>query len=220
MAKASKRVREKRVRQPAPELPPTRQQLLHAQWAARHPARAAAEARLHHQNSEAQAKFGRKPHGTAETLHKASTVQQGALARLYERGHISLDQLAWSQSIRVVAERLTADVRVGSLSLETRVDCGFQPGAGFYEKLGAVRAEVTYTRWRAGLLVRGVPVAPVLALVVEDQPCSTVARRFGMRDTTTRQLLVRALDLWGDLNSEVCDEIDEAALLAAQAGMG
>jgi hypothetical protein len=189
-----------------------RRHTIAAGYRERHPARAAEEAALRRERAELLREGAADYLGTPETRWRVRKAEQGALARLYERGYISLDQLSWSQSILVVHERIGRDVAVASMS---RVDGGRCASATFFEKLGAVRAEVTYTRWRGQ--ARG--LGPVLALICGEGSLSEVARLHRMRPATLRRVLGDALDLWGDLNGRVCDEIDEAALLAAQAGI-
>lgn len=155
-------------------------------------------------------------HGTPETLIKAARVQQGALARLFMAGHLSIDQLAWSAEIRAVAERIGRDVAIGSISLETRVDNGFTGWRASDESLGRVRAEVAYTRWRAQLA----RPAPVLAMIVEDRGCRAVAQAFRMRDAGARALLIDALDLWPDCYGWARDRVDEDDLVAAKRRLG
>ncbi|WP_375290897.1 hypothetical protein [Qipengyuania sp.] len=189
-------------------------------WYSRaHPERAASERSLRrerrdrdkaHRNRNKQ--FDR---GTPETAQKAGRVRQGALARLYQAGHLSADQLASSQEIRQIAEMLTRDVHIGTTSVETRVDNGGRGSGAFFEKLGTVRAEIAYTRWRAELSHPG----PVLAMIVQDEACRNVARRSGMRDATARKLLSEALDAWPGIMGLTCKTVGPADLLAMQAGL-
>lgn len=186
---------------------------------ARHPDRAAEERRLKDANRAALKRYKADWAGTPQTRAKASRVQQGALARLFMAGHLSIDQLAAADEIRSVAERIAGDVRIGSVSLEARVDCGSSHQGRFFEKLGQVRAEMAYTRWRSELAGQRGGAAPVLAMIVEDVSCTEAARRFRMRKATARARLTAALDLWGACIGRACKEVDEASLLAAQAGL-
>ena len=181
----------------------------------RHPEKAAQERALRNANRAAQRDFGHKVHGTPETHHKASFTCQGALARLFQNGHLSADQLAWAVEIARIHERIGRDVSVGSVSLEARVDQSRSFGGTFFEKLGLVRAEVAYSQWRAWLP----RPAPVLALIVEDRALSAVAKRWRMRDTTARRMLEDALDAWPGFNMDACDAVNEGDLLAMQAGL-
>jgi len=181
-------------------------------WARAHPALAADEARLARQAAAVADWRKHEAHGTPETLLKARHVQQGALARLFMNGHLSIDQLAWAQEIRVVVERIGRDVAIGSISLETRVDNGFSGWRVGEESLGRVRAEMAYTRWRGQLK----KPAPVLAMIAEDRACRAVARAFRMRDAAARALLVDALDLWPDCCGWARDRVDADDLVAVQ----
>jgi hypothetical protein len=181
-------------------------------WARAHPALAAEEAALARQGAVVADWRKHEAHGTAETLLKARHVQQGAMARLFMNGHLSIDQLAWSAEIRTVAERIGRDVAIGSISFETRVDNGFSGHRLAEESLGRVRAEMAYSKWR-GRLKRP---APVLAMIVEDLALRSVARAFRMRDVGARMLLIDALDDWPDCWGWARDRVDEDDLVAMQ----
>lgn len=187
----------------------------HQAWAKRHPALAREERELRKFNHQVREGFGHKVNGTPETHAKASLVRQGALARLYEAGDIDAEQLAASVSIAVVHARITGPVTIGTVSYETRVDQSAGGGNIAFERLGAVRAEVTYTHWRQ----RIAEPALVLAMVVEDLGVTRAAAKFRMRNAKAKKLLLDALDLWVEMNGRVCREIDDASLAAAQAGI-
>lgn len=163
----------------------------------------------------ARREFGHKQNGTVQTHAHAARVRQGAIARLFEAGAIDRDQLAASQEIAAIYRRIVGDVTIGCVSLEARVDCGRRHDAAFFESLGAVRREVAYSRWRARIDLPDL----VLAVVVEDIGISVAARRWGMRNARARRIVGDALDLWNTLVGEACRDIDEATLLAAQAGI-
>lgn len=154
-------------------------------------------------------------HGTVQTHEHASHIRQGTLARLYQSGSITIDQLAAGASISHIHARITRDVTIGTMSMETRVDVSRNGDGAFYEKLGTVRAEVAYSRWRRELQ----HPAAVLAIIVDDASLSTAARTFRLRKAHMRPVLSDALDLWRDMIADAVDEIDEATLLAAQAGI-
>ena len=80
-------------------------------WARRHPAAATEERGLKRANRAARRDFGHKQNGTPETHARASRLRQGALARLFEAGHLTIDQLASAQSIRITAERIGSGLR-------------------------------------------------------------------------------------------------------------
>lgn len=192
----------------------------HSQWEQRHPAAALDERRIRRQLRTIRKDFSHKVNATPETAYHASRVMQGALARLYQAGDISIEQLAASQDIATVHARIAGDVRIGTLSFETRVDQSNGGEGAFVERLGAVRREVAYSNWRAQLQQRSENgAAPVLELIVEDLGISVVARRWRMRNSKAKALLINALDLWQDMVERACGEVDEATLLAAQAGI-
>lgn len=187
---------------------------IHRRWAERHPELARQERSLRLSQARLQDDFGFRRSATPETMEKVSRVRQGALARLFMAGTIDADQLAWAAEIHAVAERIGRDVAIGTVSLETRVDQS-RSGSGFYERLGAVWAEVAYTSWRKSLPAP----APVLMMIVDDMACSTVARQFRWSRKRLQKMLTDALDAWPDCHAEARDRIDEATLLAAHAGI-
>lgn len=188
-----------------------------ASWRRLHPQRAAEERGFRVDRAardKVHAKRDRyEDGGTAETRAKAARVHQGSLARLYMAGHLTADQLAASQEIRQAAERLGADVRIGTFSLETRVDQS-RVGGAVFEKLGAVRAEVAYSRWR---LRPGAAV--VVSMVTEDLSLSAAAKLFRTRNEGARAIVSGLLDAWSEEMGTACREIDQADLVAAQAGL-
>lgn len=185
----------------------------HKAWAKRHPALAAAERALRKERAQITARFSHKNNGTPETHAHANRA--GALARLHLTGAIDDDQLASSAEIARVAIRIGSDVAVRTARLEMRVG-GTAHGSAFWEALGAVRAEVAYTRWRTQL--RGC-AAPVLDMIVGDEGVTAVAKQYRMTVERAKAMLVEALDLWPDIHCEARKEIDPATLAAAQAGL-
>lgn len=183
-------------------------------WDEQHPARAAEERALRRQRRQIRKEFGHKVHGTPETHFHASSLRQGAIARLYRSGALSIDELARAIEIASTARRISAEVSLRCVSLETRVDVS-RHGDAFFEALGAVRREVAYRRWRAMLP----EPRPVLAMVLDDIGATLAAKRTRMRRARAIMLLCEALELWGQLMADATRDIDEATLLAAQAGL-
>jgi hypothetical protein len=188
---------------------------LKARWGKRHPEGAKAERAFRKGRAEMLKRWNHKREGTPETHEHASRRCQGALARLYQSGAIDGEQLAAAVEIATVAERIGADVAVRTASLETRVDVTRLGDGTFYERLGQVRREMAYTRWRAALPAP----APVLDMIVEDTACTIVAKRYRMHNRRTKQLLIEALDAWPRMLGAVCKEVDDATLAAAHAGL-
>lgn len=193
----------------------TRRQSIHRRWAEQHPELARQERALRLEQMHLVPDWGHKRGGTPETLEKASRVRQGALARLFMSGALSADQLAWAAEIRTVADRIGRDVTIGTMSMETRVDQSRSGSGAFFERLGAVRAEVAYTSWRRSLAAP----APVLSMIVEDVACSTVAKRFRRDKRTIQRILIDAIDAWPGHYDDARNRVDEATLLAAQAAI-
>jgi len=185
-------------------------------WQQRHPKKAAQELALRRERRLIRKEWSHKVNGTPETHYRASHARQGSLARLYQSGAIDIEQLSASQEIAAVHERIGADVTVRTVSLETRVDTGRTAAQTFFEKLGAVRAEVAYTRWRAALPG---PAAPILDMIAGDVAYTEAARRYSMHNRRAKRLLIQSLDLWPAMARQARDEIDEATLIAAQAGI-
>lgn len=190
-----------------------------AAWRRRHPELAAAEQVLRKERRERVRAHDRRNRmedpGTPETRQKLRQ-HDGAIARMVMAGHLTIDQLGWASEIHGVAERIGADVAVGTVSLETRVDGGRRGDGSFFEKLGAVRAERAYGAWRSSL---GADAAALLAIVVFDQPVRTVARLARLRDETLRRKLSAALDRWPDYYRDAREAIGPEELLAAQAAI-
>ena len=202
---------------PRPKPVPATRSARTAEWARRHPELAADERRLRKGQADAQAKWKHKREGTPETHDRASRRHQGALAKLYQSGAIDAEQLASAVEISTVAERIRSDVTVRTMSLETRVDVARGGDAGWVERIGQVRREVAYTRWRSE--VTG-PVGAVLEMIVGDTVGFTVvARRYRMGHRRAKRLLIKALDLWPEILRRVCREVDDATLAAAHAGL-
>lgn len=154
--------------------------------------------------------------GTPETHEHCARTREGSLARLYQTGAIDAEQLASALQIAEVVERIGADVAVRTASLETRVDETRLGDGGFHERLGRVRREMAYTRWRAAAIG---PIGALLEMIVGDVGFTVVARRHRMHNRRAKRLLLDALDLWPTVLLDVCKDIDPATLAAAHAGI-
>lgn len=183
-------------------------------WARRHPEIAGRERALRKQRVETLERWKHKNEGTPETHEQHSHRREGALARLYKNGTIDSEQLAAAAEIGAVAERIGRDVAVKTASLETRIDVGVRRTDALHdERIGAVRREVAYTRWR---LVVAAP-ALVLDMLVEDVGIAAAAERHRVHARKARRLLLRALDLWSEILSDVFRQVDERDLDYAHA---
>lgn len=155
--------------------------------------------------------------GTPETLEHAHATRQGALARLHQSGAITADHLASAEKIGEAVAMLAAGIGMKTCSLEARVDVTRMGDGTFYEALGRVRLEVTYSRWRDRVAQLG-PIGASLDMIVSDVGFTVAARRYRMHNRRAKKLLIDALDLWPATIVAVCSEIDAAELARYQAG--
>lgn len=170
--------------------------------------------RAHEQILKADRQYTGKE-ATPETLRDVATRTIGGMARLYGTGDIDADQLAAAEQIVAVHQRVVGDVTIAIASLEARVDRSPQGDGSFYEALGAVQAEVAYTRWREALAHPSV----VLDIIVGGLGFTVAARRNRMSHRRAKRLLIVALDLWPRCQASARSEIDPATLAAAHAGI-
>lgn len=164
------------------------------------------------------AAWSHKNDGTPETHAHASRTRQGPLARLHLSGAISADQLAWATEIAMAAESIERDVEVRIVSYEPRIDNSASARNVLVERsILRVRREVAYTIWRDWLPH---PKRLVLDMIVGDPlSFSTAAKRYGIHKRKTRKLLIDAIDRWPDAMEVAEDQVDDATLAAARAGL-
>jgi hypothetical protein len=187
-------------------------------WRARHPAKAKDERALRKGMDLRQREWGHKAHGTIATHAHASAIRHGALARLYQSGALSADQLAWALEIAEEFERIGAEVSVRTASLETRIDRSRVGDAQILESLGRVRRSVAYSRWRAQLprICRRTSPAAVLEMIVHDVGIVEAAARFGMHHRTARRVLLEAIDLWPTTLEAAFRDVDDRDLVLVE----
>ena len=191
-----------------------RQRANYSAWCARHPDKAAELRKLRLDAREAAERWDGRGAGTAATHARAAAMRQGALARLYHSGAITADQLGSALEIAATAERIGADVRVRTISLETRIDGG-RRGDAFWEALGEVRREMAYSQWRAALPVLcasahgpDAQVALLLDMIVHDLGVSAAAMLHHVHVRRARRLLGEALDLWPGIIGDCVRAVD------------
>lgn len=208
MAKAA------RGRKKAASLLEEHRRKIHDDWAARHPRLARQERALRKAQALASDSFGHKVNGTVETHAKAARTRQGAVARLYTGGSLSVDQLGAALEIAHCAAAIARGLTIRTVSLETRVDGSSDGNRAFFETLGAVRREIAFSRWRRLVVELGgrEALGVTCGIVIEDRGLREMAVRWRMRDARARQLLTAALDLWDGLIRAAAREIDEADL--------
>lgn len=182
-----------------------RQAAAHQDWARRHPDLARAERACRKARAEAMREFGARHDGTPETHAHARRQGQGAIARLWQSGALTSDQLAAAAAIARVLERIAADVSIRTASLETRVDKSAAFDPLFFESLNAVRDEIAYTIWRQDVTV----AAPFVLAVIGGDSLTATARthRIGHRRATA--LLRDALDRWLALRHATARSVDD-----------
>lgn len=157
-------------------------------------------------------RFNHKNEGTFQTHANASRTRQGPLARLFEAGHISRDELAWATEIAMAAEAIERDVAVRVVSYEMRIDCSASGRNEVAESIMAVRMQVAYGHWRRWLPD---PKRMILDMIVGDPKAfSTIAKEYGVHKRRTRALLISCLQMWPDAL-----EAAEVEIEAAQAGI-
>lgn len=184
-------------------------------WARRHPQLAAEERALCLARHERQMQFAHSVNATSETLAHARIVREGALARLYHSGSLTIEQWGASLEIAAAHARVVLDAGLPSSWAIERVDHRPDPEKRFQEALGTVRLEMTYSRWRREIEAAGA----VLAIIVEDCGLVAAARRHSMGEKRLRRLLVDALERWMALRRSIRDEVDEATIEAARAAI-
>lgn len=192
-----------------------RRQGITTAYALRHPDKAAAERKLRKEQHAITARWDHKRHGTPETHEHAARQHQGSLHMLYVRGVIDQFELADAEMIASIAEKIGAELTIRTVSVETRVDTSPRAGGAFYEALGAVRAEMAYSRWRAALPLP----QPVLAMIVGDCAISTAAARHNITARRARRLLLEALALWPGFYADAVKRVDAGDLAAMHAGL-
>ena len=163
------------------------------------------------------AAWSHKNEGTPETHAHAHRTRQGALARLHLSGGISADELAWATEIAMAAETIERDVAVRTASLETRVDFEGSARNALVEGIVRVRREVAYSHWRQWIPH---PRRAVLDMITgEPKSFTAIAREYGMHKRRARQMLIEAIGMWPDAMKQAEDEVDDATLAAAHAGI-
>lgn len=188
---------------------------IHESWCERHPERAAEERGLRRDLRDIDEQYGHVTYGTPQTRARAAKVRQGALARLYRTGGITIHQLGAALEIAAAYERIILSAGIPTSWAIERVDVNPQAGRQSFEAIGAVWSEYAYSRWRRSLPAAGL----VLAIIVEDVGIEAAARRFATGRRRVRRLLTEALDLWSTQYREARESVTEASLAEAHAAI-
>lgn len=137
-----------------------------------------------------------------------------SLVRMHGTGKIDNAQFEAAMRIGRIAERIEGAVGVRCASLEARVDCSNGSRDVLLERLGQVRDEIAYGRWRRQIPL---PRRMILDMILVDRPLATTARIHGKRWEAARETFIRALDLFNELRERVGKEVDERDLDSAHA---
>lgn len=168
------------------------------------------EERLEAERIAMEERWGRHNAATPQTRDHASRTQQGAIARLFEAGYLSSDELEWAHEIAMTAAIIERDVSIAGASWETRVDCNGSSKDKLLEGVGRVRREMAYSWWRQRI---SEPKAAILAMLTGQQEAySTVAARHRMGKKRARKLLISAIDLWPDAMDYAEAVVDREAI--------
>lgn len=149
---------------------------------------------------------------TRATVHRIR--QQSSMRKLLDDGQITAGQYYAAQSIAHVAEMIQRNVSVQCASLEARVDCAGSGRDILVERLGMVRMEAVYTKWRTSIAM---PRRMVVDMVLEDRSLFTTARVHGVGWPRAKRLLGNALDHWNTLMERACKDIDQGDVDRAHA---
>jgi len=151
-----------------------------------------------------------------ETFTRASVTrvrQYSALADMHERGQLTDEQFYATQQIAHVAEMILRNGSVQCASLEARVDNAGSAKDVLIERLGMVRMEAAYSKWRLSIPM---PRRMILDMVLEDRSLFVTARVHRMGWPRAKRLLRESLDLWCELLWKANKTIDQEDLDRAQ----
>lgn len=152
----------------------------------------------------------------AETFTRATVNrfrQYSALGEMHERGQLTDDQFYAAQQIARVAEMIQRNASVQCASLEARVDYAGSAKDILVERLGQVRMEVAYSKWRTSIAM---PRRMILDMVLEDRSLFVTARVYRVGWPRAKRLLREALDLWCELLWKARKDIEQEDLDRAQ----
>lgn len=159
--------------------------------------------------------------GTPETHARIESVPsrrlQSPLNRMLTAGKISRDQLAAAERIAFVIELIQRSTSVRSASLEARIDYSGSARDVLVEGLNTIRAEAAYSAWRQRIPV---PKAMIIDMVTSNTSYVAVARKYGLHYRTARKRLLKALDLWQDLEASMRDRITAEDAQAVHEALG
>ncbi|MGJ0236971.1 hypothetical protein ACQEPB_00420 [Novosphingobium fluoreni] len=151
---------------------------------------------------------------TRAIVHRIRQVS--SLGKLHENGQLSDAQYHAALEIAHVAEMIERQVSVRCASLEARVDCSGSARSVLIERLGAVRLEATYSKWRTSIAL---PRRMIVDMVLEDRSLFATARVYNVGWPRARRMLRDALDLWTELLERARKDIEQEDLDQMHAGL-
>lgn len=161
---------------------------------------------------EQQARYIREEIIHAESFTRATVHrirQASSLRKLFDDRQLTDAQYYAAVEIAHVAEAIERNVAVRCASLESRVDCSGSARNILVERLGYVRMEATYTKWRTSIAV---PRRMIVDMVLEDRSLFATARVYRVGWPKAKRMLGNALDHWNDLMERARRDIDQEDL--------
>lgn len=142
----------------------------------------------------------------ARTMRNRSATP---LLALFDRGAITQEQLKAAEEIAGVVEMRGRAVSVQCASLEARVDNGGPSTDILAERIGRVRLELSYSRWRDRLPH---PKLMILEMLLKQCPLKHTAARYRMGWPRAKARLVRALESWIEIRLDMNRRVDQRDL--------
>ena len=143
---------------------------------------------------------------------------ESALRGMRDKGQITEDQWAAAIELAEVGEVYRRAVSPGCASMEARVDRSRGLGGEeLIERMGAVRMQMAYTRWRELLPM---PRQLVLDMIHQDQHLFRIARGYNKGWPLARKWLIAALDRWPDIKARVWREVGDREVEAVYWRLG
>jgi hypothetical protein len=140
-----------------------------------------------------------KREGTFQTHAHANRQRQGSIARLFQDGFISREELQDACEIAYAAELIERDVALKVARYDFRVDFLGSNTDLLAERIGRVRLEIAYTYWRKRIPQ---PRAAVLAMLTgETKSYTRVAAEYRMGKKRAKKLVLSALAMWEEAKS-------------------
>lgn len=148
----------------------------------------------------------------ATTITKRNTTAS-SVQRMFDRGQLSQEQFDAAEEIAGIVEMIGRGVAIKGGGFEPRVDGSRTSKFLLIERLGRVRIEITYSKWRGQL---SMPQRMFLDMVTTSRELVATARVYNVPWKRARKQLLASLDRWVDFRERICGEIDGEDLDYAQ----